>query len=403
MTDLNTHIDGSPESLRAAASWIQTSFGSGAGLLADRSITARNDGSEVWTGPSSEAFVRRARALGASAEEAEGVAQQVYRQVHDLAGDFESAINEMGRVRSTARSSGLSVVGEVVINPGDRLVLQGSPPGPDATPAEHNHWTSLSNQVTTQNAKVDAFELACLTADEVYQRLVNLVDNAAASWSRHSATLAGLAAEFLTAGISAAVVMRIAPALVAQSKYHWNMAEHNAAGARALRTPDGRVLARESYYRNLDEARSHLRDARKYDHKAQNVRVPRSLGRALGVLGIVATGYAIREDMEAGESAGQAITSNVGGMVAGMAAGAATGAVIGSFIPVPGVGTAVGIIGGAIVGTVVGAFTSGVIDSMWENGVTAVGDAVSRGWDEVKDVGSAVGDLASGAWNALFG
>lgn len=39
---------------------------------------------------------------------------------------------------------------------------------------------------------------------------------------------------------------------------------------------------------------------------------------------------------------------------------------------------------------------------MFENGVTNVDKAIGEGIEEVKNLGSAVGDLASDAWNAIF-
>ena len=70
----------------------------------------------------------------------------------------------------------------------------------------------------------------------------------------------------------------------------------------------------------------------------------------------------------------------------GFAASVAAGALIGSFIPVPGVGTAVGALGGAVVGT----FTSGAIDSLFENGPD-LGTALGRGGEAVVDTGKAIG------------
>lgn len=60
----------------------------------------------------------------------------------------------------------------------------------------------------------------------------------------------------------------------------------------------------------------------------------------------------------------QAVASGGAGFLASVGAGAATGAVIGSFVPIPGVGTAVG----AVIGAGVGIFTSGAVDSLFENG-----------------------------------
>jgi hypothetical protein len=76
----------------------------------------------------------------------------------------------------------------------------------------------------------------------------------------------------------------------------------------------------------------------------------------------------------------------------------ATGAVVGSFVPIPGVGTAAG----AVIGAGVGIFTSGAIDSLFENGPD-VGAAAEAGWDAVADTGEAIGDAAGSVGDAIGG
>ncbi|MGQ0573187.1 MAG: hypothetical protein ACT4RN_03165 [Pseudonocardia sp.] len=56
---------------------------------------------------------------------------------------------------------------------------------------------------------------------------------------------------------------------------------------------------------------------------------------------------------------------------------------------------------GGIAGAVTGLYTSAVIDEVWENGGGVV-DAARAGWDAVADTGRAVGELAEGAWDAIF-
>ena len=69
-----------------------------------------------------------------------------------------------------------------------------------------------------------------------------------------------------------------------------------------------------------------------------------------------------------------------------------------------------------MVGAGIGIITSGMIDSMWENGVDNpgdVGDAIGDGWDEmtgtVGNAGDLIGDAAGAvgggikdAWNAIL-
>jgi RHS repeat-associated protein len=102
---------------------------------------------------------------------------------------------------------------------------------------------------------------------------------------------------------------------------------------------------------------------------------PPKIGGGLALAGI---GY----DIATGKDPVQAVAAGGGGFAASVLAGAA----IGSFIPVPGVGTAVGALGGAVVGT----FTSGAIDSLFENGLDP-GKALDRGVEAVADTGKAIG------------
>ena len=102
---------------------------------------------------------------------------------------------------------------------------------------------------------------------------------------------------------------------------------------------------------------------------------PPKIGGGLALAGI---GY----DIATGKEPVQAVAAGAGGFAASVAAGA----LIGSFIPVPGVGTAVGALGGAVVGT----FTSGAIDSLFENGPD-LGTALGRGGEAVVDTGKAIG------------
>ncbi|MGY2704213.1 hypothetical protein [Nocardioides sp. HB32] len=113
-----------------------------------------------------------------------------------------------------------------------------------------------------------------------------------------------------------------------------------------------------------------------------------------GALAIAGIGL----DIAGGEDPVQATASGAGGFLASVGAGAATGAVVGSFVPVPGVGTAAG----AVVGAGVGIFTSGAIDSLFENGPD-VGAAVDSGVDALEDTGGAIADGAGAVVDGIGG
>jgi hypothetical protein len=90
------------------------------------------------------------------------------------------------------------------------------------------------------------------------------------------------------------------------------------------------------------------------------------------------------------------VASGAGGFLASLGTGALTGAAIGS--SVPGVGTAIG----AVVGAGVGIFTSGAIDSLFENGLDA-GKAFDRGGEAVVDTGKAIVGGVVDAGRAITG
>ncbi|MDH6281545.1 hypothetical protein M2280_002766 [Prescottella agglutinans] len=56
---------------------------------------------------------------------------------------------------------------------------------------------------------------------------------------------------------------------------------------------------------------------------------------------------------------------------------------------------------GSVVGVGVGLYTSGAIDSLYQNGGD-ISEANGAGFDAVGDAGAAVGGLAKGAWDAIF-
>lgn len=139
--------------------------------------------------------------------------------------------------------------------------------------------------------------------------------------------------------------------------------------------------------REMDDA---ARAATRWEGRASNG--PSGLafkaGGALAVAGIV---YDVVEN---DKPVVQATTVGLAGFGASVAAGAA----IGTLIPVPVVGTALGVIGGAVVGV----FVSGAVDSVFEGTGDSVASAFDAGRAAVEDTGRGVLDLGESAWDALF-
>ncbi|MGW0522338.1 hypothetical protein [Crossiella sp. NPDC003009] len=145
-------------------------------------------------------------------------------------------------------------------------------------------------------------------------------------------------------------------------------------------------------YRDADTATAFRHRAAQLAGAAADTKVAaRATGLKVG--GALAAAGIVYDIAVADKPVGQAVVSGVGGF----AASVATGAAIGSVIPVPGVGTVVG----AVVGAAVGVFTSGAIDSLYENGIGAVGDAVEAGARAVANTGKAIGNAAVAVGDAV--
>lgn len=91
------------------------------------------------------------------------------------------------------------------------------------------------------------------------------------------------------------------------------------------------------------------------------------------------------------------VEATVSGAVS-FAASVGMDAAVGSMIPVPVAGT----VAGAIVGAGVGVFTSGMVDSLFENGLDNIGGAIEDGGKAVVDAGEAVAGGVKDAWDAVF-
>jgi hypothetical protein len=405
VTDLETRIDGTPGGIRAVSAWLRKDFGAASEELASSVFRQRSRAASDWQGEAGTAFQARAATLAGAADTASETAGDVASELDALAQALHRAQEDMESVRSEARAGGLMVTGTVVHHPGEAPPEAGTLHA-GATTAEVDAWQAADRRVREYNVQIAAWEAANKRAMEVFQTWAWALTESASAWQKYDDKLTGLSADFLSAAAEITLIARTVPVLVAQSEEYLDQATRLRTHAEALRAPDGSIVDHDRFYRLLDEADDleHTRAPAAY-RDAVRFELPKGVGRALGVLGVAATGYGIYDDIQSGESPAQATVSNVAAMGASIAAGAYIGGVVGTAIPVPVLGTATGVVVGAVAGTVVGAFTSGVVDSVWENGLDSLGDAggaVMDGLGEVADTGAAIGELAEDAWDAIF-
>jgi hypothetical protein len=279
----------------------------------------------------------------------------------DFAAELQRAQSEMQTVRDAAMNAGLSVDGFII-------------------------------QDAVEESTVDAYN-AAFHAAEAARTIAKIgADTVKNAWTDLRTKWFFVVADLINGGAAAALVDVHVSTMMKHSDYLAGEAARtmNAAKSAAAGTPAALI------YRDVDHARAlaHQADdvAKAADStKANAGRIGLKLGGGLAVAGVV-------YDVANGKDVEQAVVSGAAGFGASVLAGTATGALIGSAIPIPGVGTAMG----AVVGAGVGIFTSGAVDSLYQNGIGSLGDAISDGATAVTDTGKAIGGLAKGAWDAIF-
>lgn len=378
---IETCVDGEPASVEAAATYLRGTFAAEIGRSADTVVAARRTATGDWHGLAGEAFAQRMRTSAGKAGDLAAAVRGIADEMDVYATGLRSAQQRMQAVRDDALAAGLVVTGTAVHHPG------GGPPPPGALPADADPATIQQHDRAQQifsahqlllaayeNAATDAAEVN-REFDFVLDAFVNMLNDLEQKWF--------LVVGDLVAGAGVAGVMAYNSEAMRQRAAH--VRESSARFLDLGRSaPAGTSVAQ--VHRDADEAmrlRYAADDAarRADDLAARSGSFAFKAGGALAVTGIaydVAVG---------GKPVDQAIVS--GGV--SFAASVGAGAAVGTLIPVPVVGT----VAGALVGAGVGIFTSGMVDSLYENGIDGVGEAIGDGFEAVGGAGEAVGDVFS--------
>ena len=416
----DTEVPGSPAALERVATWLSGDLAPATETFADGVYDARSRTGSAWESDAATSFRAELRTLGGASEGVQAAATAMSVVVGQLAASLRRTQEDMASARQVAREGGLTVTGTVIHPPGPAPAAPAAIPV-DPTPAQVAAHDQAAAALAAHHTRVAAWNSAVLLADAADAAWAQAIADAQTTWSEHGGDIVDLLRDLFSGAAEEFLRVRV-------SSYFSDAADAWRGEARTWRAiadsyiRDGRFVGTDpdDFYRALreiDEADALARNA-----ELSGSRVATNVGRAFLVLGGLATGYGIYDDMvNEGESAAQATTSNAGGFLAGLGAGAlagaGTGALVGSFVPVPIVGTVAGALAGTVVGAGVGIITSGAIDSMWENGVDGLGDvgsAISDGVGELVDTGEAIADLGgdavdavgdglSDAWDSVFG
>lgn len=353
---IDTHIDGDPESVRQVARWLRDSLAAVLEESANKVFDARNRIDGAWDGPASNAAIPKLTAGAEGALKMSTAALDHAQRIDDFAAGLQKALDMMADARRDASAAGLFVVGNVIEEP------------------------SSGDQAAAYGIALDTADAARTVEREAAEALAGVWTNPYVDWLF-------VATEVLDAAAMSVVDVH---AWALTEKSAWLVSESRRYIDLAFNAPEGSPAS--ALYRNLDYASTTATRAVGVAETAEDIvskadRIGLRVGGGLAVAGVA-------WDIYNGKPAGQAIVS--GGV--SFAASVAAGAAIGTLIPAPVLGTVVG----AGVGAVVGIFTSGAVDTLYEDGFGSARDAVVDGWDALYDTGASVGDLATGAWDALF-
>jgi len=351
--------------------------------------TSRNTASAGWDGTAGQAFSAK---MTGGADKADGLtfaASSAAQTLADYAAELQRAHNDMQAVRVAAATTGLTVNGEVIEEPGPAPAMPGPPPTGDAvTPASVGAYNDAATAVNRYAALVDAYNAAARDAESVRACSHAAAGQLNAAWTDVRYKPLFVASDLVNGAVVANLVKVNASMMSKQAKF---LADNATKYAELARTAPAGASAR-LIYADVDTALAMRNASADAASKAAQVE---SKGVHVGLKDGGAIAFAgIAYDIHNGKPVDQAIVS--GGV--GFGASVAAGAVIGSFIPVPVVGTAVGALGGAVVGI----FASGAVDSLYKNGIGDVGDAAKDGVSAVGDVADAGKNLVSDAWHSLF-
>lgn len=347
---IDTRVAGNPADIRAAGAYLSDTLSGGITTLADTVVAQRTTLQRGWEGQAGTAFVDRAAVLGRAGDDVSGAVAAMGQQLEALASVLDVVQLGMAAVRAEAAAAGLEVCAERIFPPPSGPYALGSP------------------ELAAAQSRATAYAAAANRRDELVAQWTDALTQTAQFVEANATDLAQFTVDLLVAGYSAALLSRAASVMSGQAVHKLAEAKRLASYADDLADAlrNERIAPYKGVYSDVDDLMG--RSSQAADEAAdaaaaaRNPKLPGGLVRGLGVLGPIAAGYGVYDDIRSGESTEQAVVSQGGGLLSGMLAGGATGAAIGTMgFPVAGT-----IVGG-VVGGVTGLVVSNEIDEHYED------------------------------------
>jgi hypothetical protein len=184
----DTKIEGESSQIRAAATWLRDSVGSGTSTFADTIYAQRSRATSAWRSEAGGAFCSQLSTVGEAADATSQKAKSAATGLDALATALDRAKNDMERARSVARAGDLVVTGTVIEEPGEAPPDVAALPA-DATPAESAAYESGVQAIEEYEAKVNAWNEAVGIADGADAHWKAAIEELGSTWQTSASDL----------------------------------------------------------------------------------------------------------------------------------------------------------------------------------------------------------------------
>ncbi|MGH3623059.1 MAG: hypothetical protein ACRDQ5_14895 [Sciscionella sp.] len=163
---INTKIDGNPDSIRQAASWLKSSLSSGVHDATTQMHHSRATAEGGWRGEASSGFQDKMRTGGKGGDELANDAGRLGQHFDRYADSLHTAKAGMQRAKDIARHGGLAVNGDIIEDPGPAPTIpQSLPTDGSATPRQVQEHNQALQAGQDHQTRVAAFNQAQGEAD----------------------------------------------------------------------------------------------------------------------------------------------------------------------------------------------------------------------------------------------
>ncbi|CAI9416560.1 hypothetical protein [Nocardioides sp. T2.26MG-1] len=348
---IETDVPGDPAAFQALADYLRSCLAARAEALADRTADQRSALAGSWLGTAADAFGDRAATLVTASDGYARLARAAAEEVEALGETLRLAQRGMAEVRAAAGAGGLQVEGTVIVWPAEA-------------------W-ELDLLATTRLR--EAWNTALAGAEAHRRTWYAALDSAAGFAREQSGTLVSLTTSLVTTAAGKALLVTASRIMAGEADFRASevarLERQMAELAESVRRFD-RPGDRELYGRLMDEKIENRHAAAAARVAAERPELPREVRGGLGALSVLAAGYGVYADVQAGESTEQAVVSQGSGLLGGVAGAAGLGAAVGSVAPGPGTVTGAVVVGGAaFVGGAAGSLVGDkFVDSLFGHG-----------------------------------